>query len=320
MIWCTRAKKGACVCTMLLQSCLALCNPRDCSLPGSSVHRILQARILEWVATPSSRGIFLTQRLKPHLLGLLPWQVGSSPLALPGKGDPCCPNSQKVLQLSRGWPSTQLILPLDFLSRVAVIKNSSGVSTIQIHDQLFSLQWIIEWVTTFRSSQWRVCVCLRVCVFVLWTTPIFWTLHLLCLWDLPGLCTANLSCVRGGQEVPGHWDPRSSLWFSISSLKNIDLFIWLCQGLSCSTWNLSLLSCPIACGILVPWPGTEPECPALEGVFLTTGPLGKCPSFPVPCPCSPTGIFSINSQVDSCARILDSGSASERTHPNTLLA
>ena len=166
MIWCTRAKKGACVCTMLLQSCLALCNPRDCSLPGSSVHRILQARILEWVATPSSRGIFLTQRLKPHLLGLLPWQVGSSPLALPGKGDPCCPNSQKVLQLSRGWPSTQLILPLDFLSRVAVIKNSSGVSTIQIHDQLFSLQWIIEWVTTFRSSQWRVCVCLRVCVCV----------------------------------------------------------------------------------------------------------------------------------------------------------
>ena len=30
--------------------------PRDCSLPGSSVHRILQERILEWVAVPSSRG------------------------------------------------------------------------------------------------------------------------------------------------------------------------------------------------------------------------------------------------------------------------
>ena len=38
------------------QSCLTLCNPRDCSLPGSSVHRILQARILEWVAIPFSRG------------------------------------------------------------------------------------------------------------------------------------------------------------------------------------------------------------------------------------------------------------------------
>ena len=36
------------------QSCLALCNPLDCSLPGSSVHGIFQARILEWVAISSS--------------------------------------------------------------------------------------------------------------------------------------------------------------------------------------------------------------------------------------------------------------------------
>ena len=33
-----------------------LCDPVDCSLPGSSVHGILQARILEWVAVSSSRG------------------------------------------------------------------------------------------------------------------------------------------------------------------------------------------------------------------------------------------------------------------------
>ena len=37
------------------RSCLILCNPMDCSLPGSSVHGILQARILEWVAIPFSR-------------------------------------------------------------------------------------------------------------------------------------------------------------------------------------------------------------------------------------------------------------------------
>ena len=36
--------------------CLTLCDPVDCSPPGSSVHRILQARILEWVAIPFSRG------------------------------------------------------------------------------------------------------------------------------------------------------------------------------------------------------------------------------------------------------------------------
>ena len=37
------------------QSCLTLCGPTDCSPPGSSVHGILQARILEWVAMPSPR-------------------------------------------------------------------------------------------------------------------------------------------------------------------------------------------------------------------------------------------------------------------------
>ena len=36
--------------------CLTLCDPMDCSPPGSSVHGILQARILEWVAIPFSRG------------------------------------------------------------------------------------------------------------------------------------------------------------------------------------------------------------------------------------------------------------------------
>ena len=39
-----------------LQSCLTLFNPLDCSPPGSFAHGILQARILEWVAGPFSRG------------------------------------------------------------------------------------------------------------------------------------------------------------------------------------------------------------------------------------------------------------------------
>ena len=38
------------------QSCLTLCDPMDCSLPGSCVHGISQARIPEWVAIPFSRG------------------------------------------------------------------------------------------------------------------------------------------------------------------------------------------------------------------------------------------------------------------------
>ena len=48
-----------CVCICLAaQSCLTLCDPMDCSPPCSSVHGILQARILEWIAMPFSRGSF----------------------------------------------------------------------------------------------------------------------------------------------------------------------------------------------------------------------------------------------------------------------
>ena len=47
--------RSLCVCAKLLQSCLTLCNPMDCSPTGSSVHGILQARILEWIAVPFSR-------------------------------------------------------------------------------------------------------------------------------------------------------------------------------------------------------------------------------------------------------------------------
>ena len=47
-----------CVRAKSLQACLTLCDPMDCSLASSSVHEILQARILEWVAMPSSWGSF----------------------------------------------------------------------------------------------------------------------------------------------------------------------------------------------------------------------------------------------------------------------
>ena len=63
-----------CVCTKSLQSCPTLCNPMDCSPPGSSVHGILQARILEWVAISFSRdlpnlGTELMSLMSPALAG-----------------------------------------------------------------------------------------------------------------------------------------------------------------------------------------------------------------------------------------------------------
>ena len=44
-----------------LQSCLTLCDPMDCSLPGFSIHGILQARTLEWVAISFSLALNLSQ-------------------------------------------------------------------------------------------------------------------------------------------------------------------------------------------------------------------------------------------------------------------
>ena len=45
-------------CWLVTKSCPMLCHPMDSSPPGSSVHGILQARVLGWVAMPSSRGLF----------------------------------------------------------------------------------------------------------------------------------------------------------------------------------------------------------------------------------------------------------------------
>ena len=51
------------------QLCLTLCDPIDCSLPGSSIHGIFQARILEWVAIPSP-GDLLDPGIEPGSLAL----------------------------------------------------------------------------------------------------------------------------------------------------------------------------------------------------------------------------------------------------------
>ena len=68
---------------LLAQSCPTLCNPMDCSLPGSSVRGILQGRILEWVAIPFSRGSsrFRDQTRSPTLQAdPLPSELAGKPI------------------------------------------------------------------------------------------------------------------------------------------------------------------------------------------------------------------------------------------------
>ena len=75
-------------CVLSLFSPVQLCDPLDCSPPASSVHGILQARILEWVATFSSRGSSWLRDQTRVSTSKLQWQEGS--LALGRLGRLCC--------------------------------------------------------------------------------------------------------------------------------------------------------------------------------------------------------------------------------------
>ena len=85
-------------CVKSLQAQTFLCNPMDCSPPGCSVRGILQARIPEWVAISSSRGLFPTQGSNLQLYSLLllttnPWEARAeyySALKREGTGDAVC--------------------------------------------------------------------------------------------------------------------------------------------------------------------------------------------------------------------------------------
>ena len=88
----------------------------DCSLPGSSSHGILQTRIPDWVAMPSSRG---SPRLRSqtHVSCLLHWQAVSLPLVPPGKPRYTCIHWQ---DLQRSTESDEV----DAISSVSSVAQS----------------------------------------------------------------------------------------------------------------------------------------------------------------------------------------------------
>ena len=96
---------------MLTQLCLALCDPMDCSPPGSSAHGILQARILERVAISSSRGSARPRGQSPSL-PLLHWQAGGFFTTKPlGKPQAClCPFLNAITKFFRRLQTSELYL------------------------------------------------------------------------------------------------------------------------------------------------------------------------------------------------------------------
>ena len=133
-----------------LQLCLTLCSPMDCSPPGSSIHRILQARILEWVATPST-GDLLNRMIKsksPALAGRFlttepPGKSNSSPL-VPGNSR----NWRKVWWERRG--KTARPAQTQALQRTRAMHSGSSWVTSNIFCLVHTvLIFFFNWLPTF---------------------------------------------------------------------------------------------------------------------------------------------------------------------------
>ena len=107
---------SACAWSSIAKLCLTLCNPMDCSPPGSFVHGTFQARILEWVAISSSKEpsqprdwtwvfcIFCIAGIKPEFPA---WQADSLPLEPPRKPQQPVSRHQPLLPRSLHKPVDQ---------------------------------------------------------------------------------------------------------------------------------------------------------------------------------------------------------------------
>ena len=134
--------------TLVAQSCPTLCDPVDCSPPGSSVHGISQARILEWGAI--IQVIFPTQGLNPGLL-----HYRQIPFCLSQQRSPKNQGSQLFKSQSKGknqehWSprvenvcshsSREQICPLPFCSIQALSRVDDAASVIRVRPpSLFTL-------------------------------------------------------------------------------------------------------------------------------------------------------------------------------------
>ena len=114
---CVLGQRHACTGAQSPQSCPTLCKPMDCSQPGSSVHGILQARRLEWVAMLFSRG---SSRPRDQTRISYVCCIGRQVLSLPRapSGKPLVKDTGTLLEaLTRGfppwwWSSGQVCEPL----------------------------------------------------------------------------------------------------------------------------------------------------------------------------------------------------------------
>ena len=109
------------------QSCPTLFDPMDCSPPGSSVHVIFQARILEWVAISSSRG-----SSQPSLLHLLHWQADSLPLCHLG----ITLHVYNKILLFLAWHTNRRNLNTNTNTKFSLFRSGRSVRECQIYNSI----------------------------------------------------------------------------------------------------------------------------------------------------------------------------------------
>ena len=137
-----------CMHAKLPQSCPALCNPMDCRLPGSSVHGILQVRILERGSLPSSRGSSPPRDWTHVFSGS--WQADSLPLSYQGSPMPqfTLRNFQKCLDMqNKVSPVTEiswmLILEFPFSPVSSLIMPLQCLTFSRKFHQICTIIWLV---------------------------------------------------------------------------------------------------------------------------------------------------------------------------------
>ena len=139
-------------CCLVAHSCPTLCNPMDCSLPGSSVRGIFQARILEWVAISFSRGSSQPRNPNCHLLH---WLADS--LALNHLGSPA----------RKYWKENRKLIPSSTVLEILFSFPSSPAIDIYSFLTTFWKNFFLMW-TIFTVFIDFVIILLVFCVLAFW--------------------------------------------------------------------------------------------------------------------------------------------------------
>ena len=115
----------------------------DCSPPGSPVHGILQARILEWLAMLSFRGSS-QPRYQTHVSCLLHWQTGSLPLTPPGKPSSTLmaffPTPRVAMSLAKTF-----LFPVSLEARISISRSLISKMEKAMAPHSSTLAWKIPW-------------------------------------------------------------------------------------------------------------------------------------------------------------------------------